>query len=204
MPITLAFGHLLLFPQSKASPNGLQEFSCARKGFAPALFMGPMACPAVCGYSSPWLGHLLLKSVSKPKLTLKTLASGSLSKSQASPFLIQDMTTEVKCPQNPVICACMLPLDCLPWFWMLALLSECVTCDECPRRKDIQILAVLTCRGVNQEESFLLSGKCWFLLFSPDKTKTALGLFLRNQSTVSTNVCTTAGEMDDFFSSYGR
>lgn len=53
----LGFGHLLLFPQSKASPDGLQESSCARKGFAPPLFMGPMACPTLCGYSSPWLGQ---------------------------------------------------------------------------------------------------------------------------------------------------
>lgn len=82
------------------------------------------------------LGSLLQKFVSKPKLTPKTLASGSLSKSQASPFLLQDMITEIKCPQNPLICACMLPLDCPPWFWMLALLSECVTCHECHRGKE--------------------------------------------------------------------
>lgn len=58
--------------------------------------------------------------------------------------------------------------------------------------------------GVDQEESSLVPGKCWFLLLSPYKTKTALGLFLRNQSTMSINVCTTAGEMDEFFSNYGR
>lgn len=151
VPITSVFGHLLLFPQSKASPGGPQEFSCARKEFAPSLFMGPMACPALCG-------HLLLKFITKPKPTPRTSASGSLSKSQASPFLLQDMTTEIKCPQNPLICACVLPLDCFPWFWMLALLSECVTCHECHRKKDIQIPAMLSWK--NQEENFLLPGKC--------------------------------------------
>ena len=83
--------------------------------------------------ASPCLGHCLLKFINKTKLTPKTLANESLSTSQASPFLIQDTTTEIKYPQKPLICACMLTVDyyCPPWFCMLALLqSECVACHE--------------------------------------------------------------------------
>lgn len=128
---------------------------------------------AVALGASPCLGHCLLKFINKPKLTPKTLANESLSTLQAPPFLIQDITTEIKYPQKPLICDCMLPIDyCLPWFWMLALLqSECVACHENHRGKDIQILAILTCAFFFffflPGRGFPLPGKCYLLLVSP-------------------------------------
>lgn len=79
-------------------------------------------------------------------------------------FPFQDVTTEIKHPQKPLICACVLPMDyCLPWFWVLALLqSEYVAGHESLRAKDIPVLAILNICFFffYREERFSLSGKC--------------------------------------------
>lgn len=150
MPIISVFDHLpaLPLPQSTSRcPSSillLQE----RTLYPHYLWVLWHDLPfAVASDASLCLGHHLLKFINAPTLTPKTMANGSLSTSQASPLLIQDITTKIKYPQKPLICACMLPIDyCLSWFWVLALLqSECVAGHESHRGNDIQMLAILTC-----------------------------------------------------------
>lgn len=176
VPITLALATSFSFPKAKHLLMAFRNSAVPGKGLHPHyLWVLWPALPFVVFQSMAWAPSTDICQQTK----VNTQDLGLWKPFQMPGFSISSPRPDNwdKCPQNPLICVCMFPLDCLTWFWMLALLSECVTCHEWHRRKDIKIPTMLTCWGLTKKRVLCYLGNADFFFFLLTKQKLLWGSF---------------------------